>query len=109
MSQSVTDLIPHRPPFLFVDEIVSETPDGLVARRTWRADEYFYQGHYPNAPITPGVLLCEATFQAGALYMAKQALAAGVSPGEGGGGGHRLLPRLAKPASAILFIPATKF
>ncbi|RRK00568.1 beta-hydroxyacyl-ACP dehydratase [Opitutaceae bacterium TAV3] len=96
MSQSVTDLIPHRPPFLFVDEIVSETPDGLVARRTWRADEYFYQGHYPNAPITPGVLLCEATFQAGALYMAKQALAAGVSPGEGGGGG----PLIAKIGEA---------
>lgn len=83
MSHSVTDLIPHRPPFLFVDEIVSETADSLIARRTWRADEYFYQGHYPGAPITPGVLLCEATFQAGALYMAKQALAAGVKPGEG--------------------------
>lgn len=80
---SVTDLIPHRPPFLFVDSIVSDGPDGLVAQRTWRANEDFYRGHYPNAPITPGVLLCESVFQTGALFMAKQALAAGAKPGEG--------------------------
>lgn len=72
MSTPVTSLIPHRPPFLFVDEIVSETPDGLIARRRWRPDEDFYRGHYPGAPITPGVLLCEAVFQSGALYMARQ-------------------------------------
>ena len=80
---SVTDLIPHRPPFLFVDEIVAETADSLTARRTWRAEEDFYQGHYPGSPITPGVLLCEAVFQTGALYMARQAQAAGAKPGEG--------------------------
>src|SRR4051812_35093443 len=68
----VTDLIPHRPPFLFVDEIVSADADSLVARRTFRADEAFYAGHYPNAPITPGVLLCEAVFQTGALFLALQ-------------------------------------
>ncbi len=82
MSQ-VTDLIPHRPPFLFVDEIVSESADGLVAKRTFRADEDFYRGHYPGAPITPGVLLCEAVFQTGALFMSRQAAAAGAKPGEG--------------------------
>jgi 3-hydroxyacyl-[acyl-carrier-protein] dehydratase len=80
---NVTDLIPHRPPFLFVDEIVSSGPDGLVAKRTWRAEEDFYRGHYPGAPITPGVLLCEAVFQAAACYMALKAQAAGASPGEG--------------------------
>lgn len=80
---SVTDLIPHRPPFLFVDEIVSEGPDTLVARRTWRADEDFYRGHYPGAPITPGVLLCEAVFQTGALFMARQAQAAGTGSASG--------------------------
>src|SRR5471032_3011863 len=69
--QPVTELIPHRPPFLFVDEIVSETGETLVARRTWRAEEDFYRGHYPGAPITPGVLLCEAVFQTGALYLAR--------------------------------------
>ena len=79
----VTDLIPHRPPFLFVDSVVSEAADGLIAQRTWQADEDFYRGHYPNAPITPGVLLCESVFQTGAVYLAKQALAAGAKPGEG--------------------------
>lgn len=79
----VKALIPHRPPFLFVDEIVSESAEGLVAKRVWRAEEDFYKGHYPNAPITPGVLLCEAVFQTGALYMARQAQAAGAAPGSG--------------------------
>src|SRR5215218_9242516 len=82
-SPTVLQRIPHRPPFLFVDEIVSETADSLIAKRTWRSEEDFYKGHYPGAPITPGVLLCEAVFQTGALYMARQAQAAGGKPGEG--------------------------
>ena len=81
MSRRITDLIPHRPPFLFVDEIVAETAEGLIARRTFRADEAFYQGHYPSAPITPGVLLCEAVFQTGALYLALTTPASGASSG----------------------------
>lgn len=80
---SITDLIPHRPPFLFVDEIISESAEGLVAKRTWRADEDFYKGHYPGAPITPGVLLCEAVFQTGALFLSRQARAAGGAMGTG--------------------------
>lgn len=80
---TVTDLIPHRPPFLFVDEIVAETADSLTAKRTFRAEEDFYKGHYPGAPITPGVILCEAVFQTAALYVARQAQAAGMKPGEG--------------------------
>jgi len=76
MTNEVTALIPHRPPFLFVDRILSADTDSLVAERTWRAEEDFYRGHYPEAPITPGVLLCEAVFQTGALYMAKAASAA---------------------------------
>jgi 3-hydroxyacyl-[acyl-carrier-protein] dehydratase len=73
--------IPHRPPFLFVDEIVSETPDGLVARRTWSGDEDFYKGHYPGSPITPGVLLCEAVFQTGALYLSRSLMEKGAPEG----------------------------
>jgi 3-hydroxyacyl-[acyl-carrier-protein] dehydratase len=81
VSPQVLGRIPHRPPFLFIDEILSETPDGLVAARTWRADEDFYQGHYPGAPITPGVLLCEAVFQAGALYLARSLAETGGAEG----------------------------
>ena len=78
----VEKLIPHRAPFLFVDEIVSHEGEVLVAKRTWRADEDFYKGHYPGAPITPGVLLSESVFQTGACLMAK--LMAGTA-GQGGG------------------------
>lgn len=70
MYPAITDLIPHRPPFLFVDEIVAAGPESLTAQRTWRAEEGFYQGHYPGSPITPGVLLCEAVIQTGAAYLA---------------------------------------
>jgi len=83
MTNEVTALIPHRPPFLFVDRILSADTDSLVTERTWRAEEDFYRGHYPEAPITPGVLLCEAVFQTGALYMAKKAEAEGGPVGQG--------------------------
>jgi 3-hydroxyacyl-[acyl-carrier-protein] dehydratase len=77
----VTELIPHRPPFLFVDRVVSHGEGELVAERTWRADEDFYRGHYPGAPITPGVLLCESVFQAGALLLANELSDGGTKPG----------------------------
>jgi len=85
---SVTELIPHRPPFLFVDEIVAHEGETLTARRTWRAEEDFYRGHYPGAPITPGVLLCECVFQTGALLMAR------LQAGTGGPGGVPLLTKV---------------
>jgi len=76
---NVTDFIPHRPPFLFVDDIVSETDEGLIATRTWRAEEDFYKGHYPGMPITPGVLLCESVFQTGALFLSRRQAKAGAA------------------------------
>jgi len=63
--------IPHRPPFLFVDEIVSLAEKRIVCRKTFRADEWFFSGHYPHFPITPGVLLCEAAMQAGAILLSQ--------------------------------------
>ncbi len=64
--------IPHRPPFLFIDAIVEIRADGATCKRTIRADEPQFAGHYPGNPIMPGVLLCEACFQTGAIYLAKQ-------------------------------------
>jgi 3-hydroxyacyl-[acyl-carrier-protein] dehydratase len=72
MMQPIHDLLPHRPPFLFLDEIVELGPTKLVARRTIRADEPHFQGHYPGRPIMPGVLICEAALQAGCYLMASQ-------------------------------------
>jgi 3-hydroxyacyl-[acyl-carrier-protein] dehydratase len=63
--------IPHRPPFLFLDEIVSQTAETIVCRKTFLANEWFFQGHYPEYPLVPGVLLCEACMQAGAVLLSK--------------------------------------
>ncbi len=63
--------IPHREPFLLLDEIVSWEPERIVCRKTFAPSEAFYQGHYPQFPITPGVLLCEAGMQAGAVLLSK--------------------------------------
>ena len=65
-------MIPHRPPFLFIDEIVEIREDGATCKRTIRMEEPQFEGHYPGNPIMPGVLLCEACFQTGAIYLAKQ-------------------------------------
>ncbi|HVA51077.1 MAG TPA: 3-hydroxyacyl-ACP dehydratase FabZ family protein [Pirellulales bacterium] len=67
----IESAIPHRPPFLFVDEIVERSESRIVCRKTFRGDEFFYQGHYPAFPLTPGVLLCEAAMQAGAILLSQ--------------------------------------
>ncbi len=68
--ESIEQLIPHRPPFLFVDEIIAEGPDTLTTRRRVRPDEDFFKGHYPGNPIMPGVLICESVFQSGCACFA---------------------------------------
>ncbi len=64
--------IPHRPPFLFIDEIVEIREDGATCKRKIRMEEPQFEGHYPGNPIMPGVLLCEACFQTGAIFLSKQ-------------------------------------
>ncbi|MGB1127112.1 MAG: 3-hydroxyacyl-ACP dehydratase FabZ family protein [Opitutales bacterium] len=70
--EEILQSIPHRPPFLFLDEIVEMRQDGATCRRTIRMEEPQFEGHYPGNPIMPGALLCEACFQTGAIYLAKQ-------------------------------------
>jgi 3-hydroxyacyl-[acyl-carrier-protein] dehydratase len=71
MSEEVYQSIPHRPPFLFIDEIEEITETGIKAIRRIREDEPHFEGHYPGNPIMPGVLLCETVFQAAAVYLSK--------------------------------------
>jgi 3-hydroxyacyl-[acyl-carrier-protein] dehydratase len=67
--------IPHRPPFLFVDEILSISSERISTQTVFSKDQAFYQGHYSGNPVTPGVILCEAIFQSGALLMSERSKA----------------------------------
>ena len=80
-----SSLIAHRAPFLFVDEITELTP-GKSASAIWRltGDEWFFTGHFPGRPTLPGVLMCEAIAQTGALAIVSDPQFAGTLPLFGG-------------------------
>ena len=82
--------MPHRPPFLFVDEVLDVVP-GESARGRWRltGDEWFFAGHFPGRPTLPGVLMCEAIAQVGALAVLADDRYAGKLPLFGGLDGAR--------------------
>jgi 3-hydroxyacyl-[acyl-carrier-protein] dehydratase len=79
------DVLPHRPPFLFVDEITELAP-GSSARGMWRltGEEWFFAGHFPGRPTLPGVLMCEAIAQLGAIAVLTDERGAGRLPLFGG-------------------------
>jgi len=61
--------IPHREPFLFLDEIVECDAARILCKKTFRGDEGFFAGHFPGYPVVPGVLQCEGAMQAGAILL----------------------------------------
>ncbi len=71
--EQIKAAIPHREPFLLVDEIVSQNESRIVCRKHFTGEEFWYAGHYPDFPITPGIILCEAAMQAGAILLAQRA------------------------------------
>ena len=70
-TDEILQAIPHRPPFLFVDEVVEQDENSLTAKRHVSESEAFFEGHYPGNPIMPGVLISEAVFQAGAIFLTR--------------------------------------
>lgn len=66
--EQIKEIIPHRDPFLLIDEIVEmESGKSVVAMKYVSADEYYFQGHFPQEKVMPGVLIVEALAQAGAV------------------------------------------
>ncbi|MGI6657121.1 MAG: 3-hydroxyacyl-ACP dehydratase FabZ family protein [Desulfobulbus sp.] len=65
--------LPHRPPFLWLDRVVAVDETTITAETRIAEDLPLFAGHYPDYPLMPGVLLCEAVFQAGALLLGHRA------------------------------------
>ena len=72
--EAIKAAIPHREPFLLIDEIIEQEHNRIVCSKTFSGDEFWYRGHYPDYPITPGVLLCEAAMQAGAVLLSQHCI-----------------------------------
>lgn len=62
---NVTDLLPHRDPFLFLDELEKVTQETIIGNRTYTESDTFFTGHFPEYPVVPGVVLVESMAQCG--------------------------------------------
>lgn len=66
--KQIEEIIPHRDPFLLIDEIVELEPGKrVVAKKHLKEDEFWFRGHYPGHPVQPGVLIIEMLAQAGGV------------------------------------------
>lgn len=79
MDKLILDTIPQREPFLFIENILERSEDSITTTKKLTGKEDFFRGHFPGAPVFPGVLMCEAVFQTGALLMGLKGQSAGGS------------------------------
>jgi 3-hydroxyacyl-[acyl-carrier-protein] dehydratase len=100
-SDALVGLLPHRPPFRFVDSVDALEPGvSVVARYTVTGDEPFLAGHFPGNPVFPGVIQLEAIAQAGAISLLSDARYANKLPLFGGVEDVRFR-RLVKPGDEL--------
>ncbi len=69
--EQILGLLPHRYPFLLIDRVIELTDDKVVALKNVTINEPFFQGHFPGAPVMPGVLQIEAMAQAGGILASR--------------------------------------
>jgi 3-hydroxyacyl-[acyl-carrier-protein] dehydratase len=69
--RDIEDLLPHRKPFLFIDELVRADRYKIIAKHIFTDEEFFFKGHFPEYPVTPGVILIETMAQAGGAGLRK--------------------------------------
>jgi 3-hydroxyacyl-[acyl-carrier-protein] dehydratase len=67
----IEKLLPHREPFLFVDEIVQADEKKIIAKHVFTEKEFFFKGHFPECPAVPGVVLIETMAQSGGAGLRK--------------------------------------
>ncbi len=76
----VLERLPQQPPFRFLDELLELSDEGAVGQYRFRQDEFFYRGHFPDEPVTPGVILLEALCQTGLVALGIYLLAKELPP-----------------------------